>query len=139
MLEQENKPPSLPQRPTADDRNAWHTYWQKLGQSWRTEPEIDAERQMYLAERLRIIPNIEQRIYPFKDIKLYRADIEWLLATHEEGRGTIDWSDERQRERLGLDLSGAILIKADLYHLHRAWIRFYLSSMYYFNPTTQHR
>ncbi len=139
MLEQENKPPSLPQRPTADDRNAWHTYWQKLGQSWRTEPEIDAERQMYLAERLRIIPNIEQRIYPFKDIKLYRADIEWLLATHEEGRGPIDWSDERQRERLGLDLRGADLRKVDLNHLPLARIRVGLATREWWNATKQER
>jgi len=139
MLEQENKPPSLPQRPTADDRNAWHTYWQKLGQSWRTEPEIDAERQMYLAERLRIIPNIEQSIYPFKDIKLYRADIEWLLATQEEGRGPIDWSDERQRERLGLDLRGADLRKVDLNHLPLARIRVGLATREWWNATKQER
>ena len=139
MLEQENKPPSLPQRPTTDDRNAWHTYWQKLGQSWRTEPEIDAERQMYLAERLSIIPNIEQSIYPFKDIKLYRADIEWLLATHEEGRGPIDWSDERQRERLGLDLRGADLRKVDLNHLPLARIRVGLATREWWNATKQER
>src|SRR5258708_2858772 len=139
MLEQENKPPSLPQRPTADDRNAWHTYWQKLGQSWRTEPEIDAERQMYLAERIRIIPNIEQRIYPCKDIKLYRADIEWLLATHEEGRGPIDWSDERQRERLGLGLRGADLRKVDLNHLPLARIRVGLATREWWNATKQER
>lgn len=139
MLEQENKPLSLPQRPAADDRNAWHTYWQKLGQSWRTEPEIDAERQRYLVERLSIIPNIEQSIYPFKDFKLYRADIEWLLATHEEGRGPIDWSDERQRERLGLDLRGADLCKVDLNHLPLARIRAGLATIEWWNATKQER
>lgn len=41
-----------------------------------------------------------------------RADVEWLLANHDNGRGPIDWSDESQRERGGLDLRGA-----DLRHL----------------------
>jgi len=139
MLEQENKPLSSLQRPTTEDRNAWHTYWQKLGQSWRSEPEINTERQKYLAERLRIIPNIEQGMYPFKDIKLSRADIEWLLATHEEGRGPIDWSDERQRERLGLDLRGADLRKADLNHLPLARIRAGLATREWWNATNQER
>ena len=40
----------------------------------------------------------KQGVYPFKDIKLSRADIEWLLAMHEGGRGPVEWSDERQRE-----------------------------------------
>src|SRR6266704_4932244 len=81
---------------------------------WRTEPEIHAERQQFLAERLTTIPDIKQGIYPFKDIKLTRADIEWLLAKHEDGRGPVDWSDERQRERLGRDLRGADLRQVDL-------------------------
>lgn len=139
MIEQENRSLPPPQRPTTDDRNAWHTYWQKLGQSWRTEPEIDAERQSYLAERLRIIPIIEQGIYPFKNIKLYRADIEWLLATHEDGRGPVDWSDERQRERLGLDLRGTDLRKVDLNHLPLARIRAGLATREWWNATNQER
>src|SRR6266571_4300684 len=117
MLEQENKPPSSLQRPTTDDRNAWHTYWQKLEQSWRTEPEIVAERQRYLTERLSIIPNIERSIYPFKDIKLNRADVEWLLATFENGRGPVQWNDGRNRPRSGLDLRGADLHGVDLQNL----------------------
>ncbi len=54
-------------------------------QLWRTEPEIDTERQRYLAERRAIAPDIEQGIYPFRGIKLSRADVEWLLATHAHG------------------------------------------------------
>ena len=53
-------------------------------------------------------------IYPFKDIKLRRADVEWLLSTHDNGRGPVNWNDEGQREREGLDLRGAILIDEDL-------------------------
>lgn len=37
------------QRPITDDRDAWYTYWEAQGQSWRTEPEIGEERQAQLA------------------------------------------------------------------------------------------
>lgn len=107
----------LPQRPATDDHAAWLGYWRERDQPWRTEPEINAERQDYLAKRRAIVPDIEQDIYPFKDIKLTRADVEWLLATHENGRGPVDWSDESQREREGLDLRGADLHKVDLHDL----------------------
>jgi hypothetical protein len=50
-------------------------------------------------------------------VKLSRADVEWLLATHENGRGPVDWSDERQRKREGLDLGGANLCHTDLSHV----------------------
>ncbi len=69
---------------------------------WRTEPEINLDRQTFLTACLATQPDIKQNIYPFKGIKLTRADIEWLLITHENGRGPIDWSDEQQRKRLGL-------------------------------------
>lgn len=78
-----------PQRPTTDDRAAWHAYWQVQGMQWRTEPEIDAERQQFLAERRNIKPDIDKGIYPFRDengsIKLTRADVEWLVATYDVG------------------------------------------------------
>jgi uncharacterized protein YjbI with pentapeptide repeats len=105
------------QRPANDDTEAWKAYWKEQGQPWRTEPEIDAERQKYLTERRSITPDWKQGIYPFKDIKLSRADVEWLLATHENGRGPVDWSDENQRERKGLDLRGTELGEIDLSEL----------------------
>ncbi len=105
------------QRPSNDDKGAWKAYWKTRGQPWRTEPEIDTKRQEYLAERCTIIPDIEQGIYPFKDIKLSRADVEWLVADHEEGRGPVDWDDERQRKRKGLDLRGADLRRLNLSRL----------------------
>jgi uncharacterized protein YjbI with pentapeptide repeats len=86
---------------------------------WRTEPEIDAERQRFLAERRAVAPDIEHGIYPFRDenggITLGRADVEWLLATHESGgvRGPVNWDDGAQRQRDGLDLRGAVLRDAD--------------------------
>src|SRR6266566_2503616 len=114
MSDQDNGQVSTLQRPTTNDPDAWKAYWKAQGWHWRTEPEIDTERQKYLAERRAIVPDIEQGIYPFKDIKLSRADVEWLLATHEDERGPVDWSDERQRDRIGLDLRGAILQEVDL-------------------------
>src|SRR5215472_4874716 len=105
------------QRPTTSDPEAWKEYWKAQGQPWRTEPEIDAERQKHLTERRSITPGIEKGLYPFKDMRLSRADVEWLLATHENGRGAVDWNDENQREREGLDLRGANVRQADLSYL----------------------
>jgi uncharacterized protein YjbI with pentapeptide repeats len=104
-----------PQRPTTNDRDAWKAYWAAQGMSWRTEPEIDAERQRYLDKRRAVKPDIAKGIYPFRDanggIHLARADVEWLLAAHDSGglRGPVDARDERQREREGLDMRGANL------------------------------
>ena len=109
MSEEEGIQVPAPLRPTTSDPEAWKVYWKAQGQPWRTAPEIDAERQKYLAERRSIMPDIEKGIYPFKDIKLGRADVEWLLVTHEKGRGPVDWNDESQRGRAGVDLRGAYL------------------------------
>jgi hypothetical protein len=111
------------QRPTTDDRDAWYAYWKIQGQSWRTEPEIDEKRQAQLAEYRAIVPDIQRGIYPFKNIKLGRADIEWLLATHDDGRGPIEWNYENQRRGEGLDLRGADLHSVDLHRLPLACMR----------------
>jgi uncharacterized protein YjbI with pentapeptide repeats len=113
MNELENQS-SVPLRPTLNDQSAWQLYWEGIGQPWRREPEIDLKRQESLAECRSITPNIKQSIYPFKDMKLNRADIEWLLATHDSGRGPIDWNDNHDRGRKGLDLRGADLRQVDL-------------------------
>ncbi len=113
MSEQDDRQTSTPQCPTTDDPEAWKTYWEKMGQSWRKEPEIDAKRQEQLIQCRTIIPNIEKGIYPFKGMKLSRADVEWLLATLDYGRGPIDWDDKCQRNRKGLDLRGADLSQKD--------------------------
>jgi hypothetical protein len=76
---------------------------------------VDPERQAYLAQRLTVVSDINKGIYPFKDIHLTRADVEWLLATHEQG--PVNWNDERQRERQGLDLRGTYLNDIDLQDL----------------------
>jgi len=116
-----------PQRPTTKERDKWCKYWQAQGQAWRTEPEIDEERQEYLARCLTSMPAIEDDVYPFKDVKLNRADIEWLLATWENGRGPVDENDEQQRERKGLDMRGTTLSQVDLSNLPLAHLRCGLS------------
>ncbi|HEY6284750.1 MAG TPA: pentapeptide repeat-containing protein [Ktedonobacteraceae bacterium] len=112
------------QHPANDDKEAWKVYWKEQGQPWRTEPEIDRERQLYLEKRRNDIkPDEKEGIYPFSGIKLNRADVEWLLATHEHGRGPVDWSDESQRERKGLDIRGANLSDENLSELPLAKLR----------------
>src|SRR6266566_5361681 len=123
MTELEDNLSSRLQRPTTDNGSAWPAYWQFMGQDWRTEPEIDKKRQEYLEQCSSIVPDIKQSIYPFKGIKLSRADVEWLLATYEGGRGPVDWSDKEQRERRGLDLRGADLRQVDLRKLPLAKMR----------------
>lgn len=101
--------PPLPQPPASKTPGEWRAHWKAQGQPWRTEPEIGVQRQEELAKRRAITPDVEKGIYPFSGMNLNRADIEWLLATHENGRGPIKWNDESQRERQGLDLRGADL------------------------------
>jgi hypothetical protein len=123
-----------PQRTTSDeDRDGWKAYWTAQGMQWRTEPVIGEERQQYLAERRAVQPDIEQGIYPFRDenggIKLARADVEWLLATHEYGGavGPVHWEEAKDkdasRRRHGVDLRGADLRAVDLSGLPLASIR----------------
>jgi uncharacterized protein YjbI with pentapeptide repeats len=81
---------------------------------WRTEPEIDDTRQQFLRQRLSVPPDIQRGIYPFSEVKLTRADIEWLLVMHEHGRGPVEWSNEEQRERQGIDVRGADLRRVNL-------------------------
>ncbi|MGZ3638767.1 MAG: pentapeptide repeat-containing protein [Ktedonobacterales bacterium] len=112
--------------PEKDDAEGWRDYWRAHGQPWRTQPEISADRQLFLMERLKIQPDWRQGIYPFKDIVLLRADVEWLLAhmlaqeSHDERHeARHDESDEEgheesHEERPGIDLRGADLRRSDL-------------------------
>jgi uncharacterized protein YjbI with pentapeptide repeats len=123
MNKQDDERSSILQHPSKDDREAWKAFWKQQGQPWRTEPEIEEERQVFLAECRTIVPDIKRGIYPFKDIKLSRADVEWLLATHENGLGPVRWSDVSQRDRWGLDLRGANLCQENLHNLPLARLR----------------
>lgn len=136
---QNSSHPSALQRPLNDEKEAWKAYWKVQGQEWRTEPEIDVERQKYLDERRSITPDIVQGVYPFKGIKLNRADVEWLLKTHENGRGPVDWSDEKQRDREGLDLRGADLRQEDLRGLPLIRLRGGLTFTEWYFGTQQER
>src|SRR5205814_1532541 len=84
---------------------------------WRTEPEIDPERQHFLITCLSTKPDVTQNIYPFKNIRLTRADIEWLLIMHEDKQRPNDGNDGSQKQQTGLDLRGAHLQGADLRRL----------------------
>lgn len=123
MSEQDAAQTIVLQQPLTNDPNVWKAYWDQQGQPWRTEPEIDEERQKYLEERRSINPDILTGIYPFKGIRLSRADVEWLLATHDNGRGPVSWREESQNARdlsyvrKGLDLRGANLRAVDLTYL----------------------
>jgi uncharacterized protein YjbI with pentapeptide repeats len=109
--------------PSLDDAEGWKQYWANKSQSWRTEPEISCCRQHELSQRRLIQPESKKGVYPFGGMQLNRADVEWLLATHENGRGPIDWSDKSQRKRQGLDLQGAQLEEGDLRGLPLAQLR----------------
>ena len=103
-------------RPAADDRDGWRAYWRSSGAAWRIEPEIRADRQVFLAERRALTANVALGVYPFAGVSLSltRADVEWLLAAHEDARGPVDWEDTAQRTRPGLDLRGADLRRVSL-------------------------
>jgi len=49
--------------PPPEGYQTWNEYWTKEhNQPWRTEPEIDDERQRYLAKRRAIQPDIEKGV-----------------------------------------------------------------------------
>lgn len=99
-------------------------HWKQQGQPWRIEPEIDADRQKYLEERRKITPNHINGIFPFGGIKLSRADVEWLLATHDNGHGPLFWEKDRPVPfPIGLDLRGALLQNVNLRHLPLAYLQ----------------
>jgi hypothetical protein len=115
MTEQDGRQAVVQQRPT-NDQESWKAYWQAQGQPWRTEPEIDTERQHELKKQLASIPDVrEEEILYFEDIQLNRADIEWLLATQKTDRIVVFTRDNEQRQRHeSLTLSGADLRNINL-------------------------
>lgn len=132
-------PPQTPASlPAANDRDGWRAHWQAQGQPWRTEPEIDQKRQAELKQRRAIVPDIEKGVYPFKGIKLDRADVEWLTTTHS-GRLQIDWSRAGKQEQEGLDLRGADLSYADLSNLPLPGLCAGLAGEDWFGTTTEQR
>jgi uncharacterized protein YjbI with pentapeptide repeats len=102
------------QRPSTNDSEAWKAHWLSHWQPWRIEPEIDPKRQSFLVKCLSIRPDFNQGIYPFKNVKLNRGDVEWLLEAHHNKYGLISWYYEGQRINRGLDLRGADLSYVNL-------------------------
>jgi len=100
------------QKPLTNDREAWRAYWLAQQQAWRTEPEIDHTRQEALASRSRLSANITQGVYPFKDMQLTRADVEWLIGMQEEKSKLSGGGNATQLLPHGLDLRGADLRSA---------------------------
>jgi uncharacterized protein YjbI with pentapeptide repeats len=113
MSDHDNGQITILQRPISNDPEVWKAYWDALGQSWRTEPEISTERQKFLKKCLGIIPDFKAGIYPFKGIALNRADVEWLIYIHGGGQLEQKLTDHAR----GLDLRGADLRDADLHRL----------------------
>ena len=107
--------------PAYDD--APRRYRETRTQKWRNAPPIDAARKAELARRRETTPDVERGIYPFGGLELSRADVEWLLATHDDGQGPVDWHNPADRSRDGLDLRGAILRGVDLGGLPLAKLR----------------
>jgi hypothetical protein len=95
-----------PSHPSTDDPDAWLDHWSRLGQLWRREPEIGADRQRFLAQCCESSAGSVEHP-PFKGIKLDRADVEWLLATYS---ARIEDAGNGQRFNLhGADLHGVNL------------------------------
>jgi uncharacterized protein YjbI with pentapeptide repeats len=114
MNEQNSKPDPNQNYAMTLKMLAQERHWEEQGQPWRKEPEIDSERQTYLEKCC--ADTFEKNPYhpPFQSVSLSRADIEWLLATLENGIGPIDWNDSAQYTRAGLDLRDVDLRGVDL-------------------------
>src|SRR5262249_54340451 len=83
--------------PRPQDTTYGRAHWRPHHMPWRTEPELPPERQRLLHDRrapaAAMPTTFTGSAYPFEGVALDRADVEWLLATHENGRGPIDWAD----------------------------------------------
>jgi uncharacterized protein YjbI with pentapeptide repeats len=113
------RPPSPPEVTQKDEME------QASQSSWRTEPEISQRRKDVLRKCLDSVRYIKPDIrrvkegkYPFKGMKLTRADVIFLLSVHEDWQGSVEGSDLNQPTPKGLDLRGANLQGVDLGGLH---------------------
>ena len=99
------------------DSEAWKAYWKEQGQPWRAAPAIDEERQQRLLSYYQGVVDIERGMYPFKGVRLSRADVEWLLAMEEQRGAKLSPRDGKggnQHKSFGLDLRGVDLSQVNL-------------------------
>jgi len=78
------------------------------------KPDADEYYQKYLAKLRDIVPTIRRNTYPFKGIRLTRANIEALLKVHRHWQVSEDQNNQHQSKLQKLDLRGADLHKLDL-------------------------
>lgn len=77
-------------------------------------PVVDDYYQKYLAKLRNIVPAIRRNTYPFKGIRLSRANVERLLQAHHDWQASVSQNNSLQWEPKVLDLRGANLQKVDL-------------------------
>lgn len=118
MLTMDDEQPQPPQ-----GYGSWQQYWTSRDMPWRTQPEIAADRQDRLGQVRTTMPDVLKGVYPFRGLRLTRADVEWLLATHvsDDRRGPVPPGSPPWR--LGLDLRGANLSDLDLRGLPLSHLR----------------
>lgn len=137
--------PGVSQAEAEHYQEAWEGHWVALGQPWRREPEITEQRQSFLAGRRRIQADWRRGIFPFKDIPLSRADLEWLLATHQDGQWLSgQWTPSlfthaSGMARMGLDLRGADLRYQNLHRMPLAYLNASLSAQEWYAATPEQR
>ena len=113
--------PSLSTLPfNTNESETWKAYWKEQGQPWRTEPAIDEERQQQLLSNYQGGVDIERGMYPFKGVRLSRADVEYLLAMEEQRSAELSprsGTAGKQHRSFGLDLRGVDLSHVNLSNL----------------------
>ncbi|MFL5653541.1 MAG: pentapeptide repeat-containing protein [Ktedonobacteraceae bacterium] len=103
-----------------NDSETWKAYWKEQGQPWRTEPAIDEERQQQLLSNYQGSVDTERGKYPFKGVRLSRADVEYLLAMEEQKSAELSprgGTAGKQHRSFGLDLRGVDLSHVNLSNL----------------------
>ena len=115
MVKQQKPLRTVKNLPSTNNPAEWRAYLQS--QKWRREPEIVDERKQELDRLRKIKADFHSGTFPFGGQKLTRADVEWLLVTHRDGNGPVNWCDPDQDKFDGLDLRGADLRDVDLSYL----------------------
>ena len=124
----QDHPPSSASPAPAPGAETWQAYWKEQGQPWRSEPLIEGERQQRLSSCFQGSADIEQGKYPFKGMRLSRADVEWLLTAEEQRSVEMrTGGGDCQKPLPGLDIRGADLSGVDLSHLPLVRLRAGLS------------